>query len=192
MSLLPLRCCDKVPIDMNICHYILSADDVGLKQRIVERKATNKMYCPSCNKFINLDYGDAQDSTELICICVLCIICKFIAHPHFSCIENRAIIDGDDTLLLEVAQEEGWKQCPKCNVMIELSNGCNHISCSYCDNQFCFQCLLPWGGQTCSSGACEVWDETRLLAAGEARVEAKENARQMVIPAAASVMLIRT
>ena len=186
-SLLPLRCCE-VPIDMNICHYILPADDVGtLKQRIVEREATNKMYCPSCNKFINLDYVDAQDSTELICICdtVLCIICKSIAHPGYSCIENRAVIDGDDTLLLEVARENGWKQCPKCNAMIELSYGCNHVSCSYCYNQFCFQCLSPWDGQRCSSGRCEVWEEARLLAAGEARVEAEENARQIVIPAVA-------
>ena len=111
-SLLPLRCCE-VPIDVNICHYILPAEDVGtLKQRIVEREATNKMFCPSCNKFINLDYVDAQDSSELICICdtALCISCKTVAHPRYSCIENRAVIDCDDTLLLEVARENGWKQ----------------------------------------------------------------------------------
>ena len=184
-SLLPLRCCE-VPIDMNICGHILPAEDVEtLTQRIAEREATNKMYCPICNKFINLDYVDAQESTELICVCetVLCISCKSISHPRFSCAENSAVIAGDDTLLHEVARQKGWKQCPKCNAMIELSYGCNHVTCSYCDYEFCFLCLSPWGVQLCSSGTCEVWDEARLLAAGEARVEAEENAMQIVIPA---------
>lgn len=188
-SLLPLRCCE-VPIDMNISRHILPAEDAEtLRLRISEREATNKMYCPTCNKFINLDYVVAHDSTELVCTCktVLCVNCKSISHPRFSCDENRAAIDGDDTLLHEMARQEGWKQCPMCNAMIELSYGCNHITCSCCDHEFCFQCLSPWGVRTCSTGACTVWDEARLLAAGEARVEAEENAMQRAIPAVARV-----
>jgi hypothetical protein len=186
-SLLPLRCCE-IPIDMSISRHILpEADTKTLELRFAERECSNKMHCPTCNKFINLDYVDAQESTELMCICdtVLCISCKSTSHPRFTCVENRAIIDGDDTLLLELARQEGWKQCRNCNAMIELTRGCNHITCSNCSHQFCFKCLSPWGGRTCSTGVCEVWDEDRLLAAGEARVEALENALQRPIPAAA-------
>lgn len=186
-SLLPLRCCE-IPIDMSISRHILSAGDANtLELRMSEREALNKMYCPTCNTFINLDYVDAHESVELMCFCetVLCIRCKSKSHPKFTCAENKAIMNGDDTLLLEVARQEGWKQCPTCNAMIELTQGCNHITCSSCSHEFCFQCLSPWGDRTCSTGACDVWDEDRLFAAGEARVVMEENALQMPIPAAA-------
>ncbi|KAL7541102.1 hypothetical protein ACHAXR_010627 [Thalassiosira sp. AJA248-18] len=183
-SLLPLRCCE-IPIDMNMCRHLIFPDDVDiLLSRMAELQATNKMYCPSCNKFINLDLVDAQESTDLLCVCstALCISCKTIAHPRLTCAENRAIASGDDTLLLEYARREGWKQCPNCSVMIELTHGCNHISCASCRHEFCFTCLSRWGGHQCSSGRCDVWDEDRLLAAGEARVDAEENAMQRPIP----------
>ena len=192
-SLLPLRCCE-VPIDMTISRHILTeADNETFKLRVSEREASNKMYCPTCNKFINLDFVDALESTELICICetVLCISCKSISHPRFTCAENRAIVDGDDTLLLEAAKEHGWKQCPDCRAMIELEHGCNHITCSNCSHEFCFQCLSPWDGRTCSSGRCEVWEENRLLAAGEARVDVEEHALQIQLPAAAREQRVR-
>lgn len=186
-SLLPLRCCE-APIDMNICRHLLSPEDVQvLLSRLIELEATNKMYCPNCSKFINLDLVDSQESTDLLCVCniALCISCKTTAHPRFTCAENRAIASGDDTLLLESARREGWKQCPRCNAMIELIHGCNHINCASCRHEFCFNCLSPWGGRQCSSGRCDVWDEDRLYAAGEARVQAEENAMQRHMPAAA-------
>ena len=156
---------------------------------VSELEAENKMYCPTCNKFINLDLVDAQESTELLCICntALCVSCKTNSHPGYSCAENRAIIAGDDALLLEYARREGWKQCPGCNTMIELTVGCNHITCGSCNHEFCFSCLSPWDQRShqCSSGTCAIWDEDRLLAAGEARVEAQEVAMQQPISARA-------
>lgn len=190
-SLLPLRCCE-LPIDMNISRHILPADDADtLMLRIAEREATDKMHCPTCSKFINLDYVDAEESTELMCICktVLCIRCKSTSHPMFSCEEKRAARDGNDILLLDLARQEGWKQCPTCNVMIELCHGCNHITCSSCNHEFCFQCLSPWAASMCSTRVCPVWDETRLVAAVEARIEAEENHMQRAIPAAARAEL---
>ena len=115
-SLLPLRCCE-IPIDMNMCRHLLCQDDVRIiMSRLAELGATNKMYCPSCNVFINLDLVDSQESTDLLCVCgtALCISCKTLSHPRFTCVENRAIASGDDALLLEVATREGWKQCPQC------------------------------------------------------------------------------
>ena len=188
-SLLPLRCCE-VPIDMNASRLLLQIGDVTrLSTRMSEINADDKMYCPSCNRFINLDLVDAEDSTELLCVCriVMCTSCKTAAHPNVSCAQNRAIVAGDDALLLEHARDHGWRQCPNCSVMIELTHGCYHVTCAICTHEFCFNCLSTWDESTrqCSSGTCEVWDEDRLLAAGEARVQAEENARQMEIPAPA-------
>ena len=71
--------------------------------------------------------------------------------------------------------------------MIELTVGCNHITCGSCNHEFCFSCLSPWDQRShqCSSGTCAIWDEDRLLAAGEARVEAQEVAMQQPISARA-------
>ena len=31
-------------------------------------------------------------------------------------------------------------QCPSCGVAVELSSGCNHVTCSQCECEFCFLC----------------------------------------------------
>ncbi|KAK6581264.1 hypothetical protein PZA11_005955 [Diplocarpon coronariae] len=36
------------------------------------------------------------------------------------------------------------KNCPKCRVKVELSEGCDHVTC-ICSHQFCWLCLRPWG-----------------------------------------------
>jgi len=86
---------------------------------------------------------------------------------------------GDDELLLDLSKQEGWKQCPSCSILIELRSGCNHITCQNCTEEFCYRCLKPWSKDNgmCSSGECEVWDEDRLVEAGEARVQQLEAAR---------------
>jgi hypothetical protein len=84
-------------------------------------------------------------------------------------------------MVLELSREQGWKQCPKCSVLIELRSGCNHMTCTNCSHEFCYRCLQEWNTRRaqCSSGACELWDEDRLVEAGEARVQQEEAAHGM-------------
>ncbi|KAK4954211.1 hypothetical protein LTR10_007641 [Elasticomyces elasticus] len=48
-----------------------------------------------------------------------------------------------------------YRKCPNrdCSVLIELADGCNHISCSECDTQFCLVC-----GEIVPNGNCGHWD----------------------------------
>ena len=165
-SLLPLRCCE-VPIDMNIGHDILEPDEADLLiSRMTELEATNKMYCPSCSRFINLDLVDATDSSDLICVCsaILCVSCKTVGHNDMSCETNLRRQRVGEEEVLALAERDGWKRCPGCRAMIELTMGCNHITCALCSHEFCFNCLRPWdtGRGICSSGGCAVWEEDRL------------------------------
>jgi IBR domain, a half RING-finger domain len=185
-SLLPLRCCE-IPIDMNISRDLLKPHEAALVLRRVEEiEAQNKMYCPACSCFFNLDLIDSSTCSDLICGCgtAICTSCKTAAHAGYTCGENQAVTAGSDDLVLELSRAEGWKQCPSCAAMIELRSGCNHMTCANCRHEFCYNCLRQWNSRSgqCSSGSCELWDEGRLLEAGEARVQQEEAARGAALP----------
>ena len=145
------------------------------------------MYCPTCSRFINLDFlaevkwlgeGDQEDQGVVLCDCGtnLCPTCGTASHPELSCAVNKAFHTGDDDTLFELASEHGWKQCPRCAIMIEFTHGCNHMRCTSCRHDFCYLCLSPWNTTRglCSSGRCELWDEDRLEEAAENRVLVRE------------------
>ncbi|KAL3796863.1 hypothetical protein HJC23_008816 [Cyclotella cryptica] len=191
-TLLPLRCCD-ILIDMNIASQLLDPSDARLiVQRTEERAAKNKMYCPTCSAFLNLDvFALTLDSNEVVCDCgtALCIQCKTTAHPSTSCVQNlrsNSHSEDSDLVMLALSREQGWKQCPNCSIMIELRSGCNHMSCTSCSHEFCYRCLQSWSTRDaqCSSGQCELWDEDRLLEAGELRVQQEEAQRGHALPQA--------
>ncbi|KAL3453499.1 hypothetical protein BJX65DRAFT_125315 [Aspergillus insuetus] len=58
---------------------------------------------------------------------------------------------------MNLAKQSGWQQCPQCSHLIELSTGCNHITCR-CGFEFCYVCRVKW--KKCG---CAIWDENRLL-----------------------------
>lgn len=178
-SLLPLRCCD-LPIDMNIVDYLLKPREAAtLKNRVAEISAQEKLYCPGCGVFTNLDLVDTSESTNMQCHgcgITLCVVCKTVHHPTVSCETNKRMNTEADKEFLEYAEQQGWKHCPQCNFTIELTSGCNHMTCDSCTHSFCFKCTRPWDKKSglCSSGTCARWDEENLIVAGEARVRAEE------------------
>lgn len=186
-TLLPLRCCD-IPLDARLPFLVVDDHDAKvLQDRSEEIQAVNKMYCPSCNRFINLDSFDFSGLCVCDCGAELCLSCRSAAHPLFTCEQNKAAIGTDNNeSLLALAQELGWKQCPNCSIMIEFITGCNHMECTACRHHFCFQCLSSWdkANTRCSSRRCELWEEDRLLEAGEARVRAMEANQGIALPVA--------
>jgi hypothetical protein len=65
--------------------------------------------------------------------------------------------------------------------MIELAHGCYHMTC-LCKAEFCYLCQKMW--KTC---ACTQWDEGRLVAAAQARVNAQLGAHRPPPPRAVPV-----
>lgn len=178
-SLLPLQCC-RLPIDINIARSLLPAELCQtLFSRQEEIEASNKMYCPQCASFINLDLIDSTESAIFSCNCgvTLCISCRSLQHQGISCEENRSSADNS---FLSLAKEKKWQQCPGCSIIVDLISGCNHITCNNCRTEFCYQCASLWStenGNRCSSGKCEVWEEENLVARAEERVRAEEQAQ---------------
>ncbi|KAF8890786.1 hypothetical protein CPB84DRAFT_1784520 [Gymnopilus junonius] len=107
------------------------------------------------------------DSSSIICL-------NQASHEGDDCIVNAATIE-----LRALAQQEGWQTCPGCQTLIELNLGCYHMTCR-CRTQFCYLCAERWKNCTCPR-----WDENRLLAAAQQRVENElgPQAAQNVAPA---------
>ena len=151
---LPLRCC-KIPIDTTVITLLLPRQESQvLLQRIIESESNSKMHCPTCTRFINLDVLPADNAIlTLFCDCgtELCTLCQTAAHPNYTCEEYKAGLTGSDKPLFSLAQNKGWKQCPKCLIMIEFVSGCIHMTCIHCKHEFCYGCLQPWRG-SCSCG----------------------------------------
>ncbi|KAF9240454.1 hypothetical protein BU15DRAFT_87661 [Melanogaster broomeanus] len=75
--------------------------------------------------------------------------------------------DSDAAQVLTLGRTAGWARCPGCSQMIELNVGCYHMTCR-CRTEFCYLCRALW--KTCR---CPQWDEARLIAAAEQRVDAQ-------------------
>lgn len=45
-----------------------------------------------------------------------------------------------DEAMEELRAREGWKGCSNCNVLIERTRGCDHMTCSNCGCHFCYIC----------------------------------------------------
>ena len=66
----------------------------------------------------------------------------------------------EDVALLDEARRRRWQRCSQCRRMIDLGQGCRHMTCM-CGHEFCYTCGKPWwtnkaaGTRTCEQHAAE-------------------------------------
>ena len=91
--------------------------------------ASNRYYCVSstCGKWIDTRYARCQDGAVECqhCSTRLCSVCRGPQHPaNEECPQDFGL---DRTL--EQAERAGWRRCYNCRTMVELNDGCRHITC---------------------------------------------------------------
>lgn len=116
--------------------------------------------------FIN----DTNRQTTFKCPCCTRLYCANCLLPHpqgTSCAQaqrDRAASISPDEQEAERATA-AWKrvhtkQCPHCFKDIEKNQGCNHMTCNRqaggCGHEFCWICLRPWSGRTCTYYQCSI------------------------------------
>lgn len=74
-----------------------------------------------------------------------CYECKRPWHPDKTCQEARSEVALDmceETISADTWKKMNLKQCPSCHSSIEKreDGSCNHIHCSYCNENFCWLC----------------------------------------------------
>lgn len=101
----------------------------AFRQRQLEMDTPNRTYCSNkpCSIFIRPSNMDGDKATCPECDTRTCTICKGGAHEG-DCPQDSAVV-----ALMAAAAREGFKQCPSCRVMVELTFGCNHMTYAFFD-----------------------------------------------------------
>ncbi len=128
-------------------------------------------------------------------LCTLCLVCtqKIKKQYHFcwQCLRewkndsasktcgNENCNDRDAFFLEELssapminpdwvsAEVPSIRACPTCGTMILLTEGCKHMTCQICKQEFCFVCLRK---RTNESWSCGSYDTTCIAAPRQTRI----------------------
>lgn len=162
-SLYPLRCCKQLLPVEKLSQRLDRALLLLFRSKATEydTPSPDRLYCynGTCSAFLGSTVGAklVVDCTK--CKSCVCTLCKNAAHPGDDCAQNTALAE-----LKALAQNNRWQTCPGCNAIVELQQGCYHMTCR-CRAQFCYLCASPW--KTCR---CDQWDENHLVNAAEQQV----------------------
>ncbi|KAI1661645.1 IBR finger domain-containing protein [Daldinia decipiens] len=151
-SLFPPRCCQQ-NIPLRGLVFSLPKELIReFRAKEVEFSTPRRTYChqPECSAFIPPKNHVGDIAICMDCGVQTCITCKGPSH-NGDCPDDKDLQE-----VLELAQEHGWQQCYNCLSLIELSDGCYHMTCK-CRSEFCYLCGTPW--KNCD---CRHWDEYRI------------------------------
>jgi len=76
---------------------------------------------------------------------------EYLRKPHgkLPCNENL------DKSIEEYAMNKFMKKCPKCSIITEKNNRCNHITCTKCGYQWCWLCNEEYNKNHFDGGKCK-------------------------------------
>lgn len=151
---MPPTCCTSDHIPLRHVEKLFS-DTFKKKwnKKYHEYTTKNRVYCPArgCGEWIkpadiHLDLTGGANGGRRYgkcgrCKTKVCCTCNGKWHTSRECPK-----DEETKRFVEVAKEQGWQRCFNCSAMVELREGCNHMTCR-CRAEFCMICALRW--KTC-------------------------------------------
>lgn len=184
-SKMPPRCCTQ-PIPSAIIKLVLSREKQDQFLKAVLQYNTPweaRIFCPNtaCGQFIPpADKTDPKHPFEAVCPACrtqVCVLCKRSAHElGQDCPEDR-----DSDAVLKMGETSGWRRCYKCRSLVELAQGCTHITCR-CKAQFCYICGAVWDPAVGCPNFCNGEEEMERRRVEEearlAELEAEKLARE--------------
>jgi hypothetical protein len=134
-------------------------ESVFIEETLLQGKVR---YCPNPRCATPYEENEEAKNNNVRRRCVeckedFCSNCKTPWHQGMDCAAftqfKRNNQDYDDASLELLASRNSWKHCPKCDRVIEKSEGCNHMTCR-CAHEFCFVCSADWPAQggICTEG----------------------------------------
>ena len=181
----PPRCCT-LPIPSPTIKSVVNREERLAFLKAVRQFSTPweaRIFCPNstCSEFIpprtKLDPKHPSDVLCRKCNTRVCVMCKQNAHAiGKDCPDDREL--GE---VLMMGEKSGWKRCYKCRALVELSQGCTHMTCR-CKAQFCYLCGAIWNPAVGCPNFCDGDEELERRRIEEeqraAAREAEEAARE--------------
>lgn len=167
---MPPKCCtqDHIPLK-----HVEKLFDTRFKmkwnQKYQEYTTKNRIYCPArgCGEWIkpaqiHVDTSGGANTGRKYGKCTrcrtkVCCTCNGKWHTSRECPKDEAT-----QRFVEIAQKEGWQRCFNCSAMVELNEGCNHMTCR-CRAEFCMICGLKWKTCECPWFNYRAVENDRLL-----------------------------
>jgi len=187
---MPPKCCGR-PIPGPTMKSVLNRDEQHSFLKSVLQFSTpweERIFCPNpaCGEFIPKRYKiDPKHPFEVQCKQCgtrACSMCKRGAHR----IGQDCPADKDLEVVLEMGERNGWRRCYNCRNLIELTQGCSHITCR-CKAEFCYICEAAYDPVIGCPNYCDDEEELerrRVEEAVRAASEAAEKAAQEAATAA--------
>lgn len=148
---MPPRCCkpDHIPLK-HVDKLFDQAFKKTWNHKFQEYTTRNRIYCPrrGCGEWIKPSHIEIDKSGRKVgkckrCSTKVCCLCNNKAHKSSECPKDPATRE-----FVEIAKEKGWQRCYNCSAMVELKEGCNHMTCR-CTAEFCMVCGIKWKGCDC-------------------------------------------
>ncbi|XP_048590279.1 E3 ubiquitin-protein ligase RNF217-like [Nematostella vectensis] len=160
----PLEDCDRILLEDEI--QTIASEEIWRKYEKFKtdiEQNPNIKTCPNCSRIyrrepVKQDERVNEKQTETKTKTkeknnedckVVCRECKFVwcydcqAPWHYG-ISCKEFCQGDKSLKIWAknrgAPTRNATRCPKCQVFIQKKAGCDHITCSRCMTEFCYQC----------------------------------------------------
>ncbi|KAL0735635.1 hypothetical protein Bca4012_011845 [Brassica carinata] len=98
----------------------------------------DRVYCPDATCSALMSVSELSKSTNGHMVCCFkcskpfCVNCKVPWHNNMSCGDYKSLGPNpttNDMMLKTLANQMMWRQCGKCQHMIERVAGCNRVTC---------------------------------------------------------------
>ncbi|CZT53001.1 related to ariadne-2 protein [Rhynchosporium secalis] len=161
---MPPKCCTADHIPLEHVDKLFNIDfKKNWNRKFQEFSTKNRIYCPArrCGEWIkpgnmHKDSNGRKYGKCGRCKTKVCCLCNGKWHSGKDCPK-----DEETNRLLAQAKQAGWQRCYNCRTMVELKEGCNHMTCR-CNAEFCMICGLKWKSCNCPWFNYEAVEEDRL------------------------------
>lgn len=147
---MPPRCCTSEHIPLKHVDKLFDQNfKKNWNRKFQEYNTRNRIYCPArgCGEWIKPNHITVERGRKIgkckRCNTRVCCTCNSKMHTSRECPKDPATIQ-----FVEVAKQKGWQRCYRCKAMVELKEGCNHMTCR-CTAEFCMVCGLKWKSCDC-------------------------------------------
>lgn len=128
-SQMPPKCCtNNIPVEL-VSDLFSTEFKKNWNRKFAEYSTRNRIYCPkkSCGMWVKPERIHERNGRKYAkcsrCDTKICGACNGKWHESRKCPR-----DEETRQILQQAKENGWQQCFSCRTLIELKEGCNHMT----------------------------------------------------------------